>query len=81
MIFPTLIGLLIIIHITRTQKSPADQSNRINKIRLLWFALTREELFIDVFPWLRQDEYDNTSAFSTQQVSTKLVEEKDINIG
>lgn len=53
------IGLFIIFHIARPQSSPADSSNRINKIRLLWFALTREELFIDVFPWMRKDELDN----------------------
>lgn len=58
---PTLIGLFVLWHIFRPQKSPADTSNRINKIRLLWFALTREELFISVFPWLKNDERENVS--------------------
>ena len=55
------IGLFVIWHVVRPQKSPADTSNRINKIRLLWFALTREELFVDVFPWLKRDESENVN--------------------
>ena len=31
-IFCTLLGLFVVIHIMRPQKSPADTSNRINKI-------------------------------------------------
>lgn len=57
--FPLLIGLLTIFHWVRPQHAPADTSNRINAIRLWWFALTREELFVDKFPWLKQDELDN----------------------
>ena len=59
MVLPSLIGLFVLFHIFRGQKSPADTSNRINKVRLFWFAMTREELFVDVFPWLKNDEYDN----------------------
>ena len=58
-LFPTAIGLLTIFHWVRPQHKPADESNRINAIRLWWFALTREELFVDVFPWLKNDELDN----------------------
>lgn len=58
-LFPLAIGLLTIFHWVRPQKPPVDTSNRINAIRLWWFALTRQELFVDVFPWLKQDEYDN----------------------
>ena len=57
--FFTVIGLFTFFHILREQNSPVDASNRINKIRLWWFVLTREELFVDTFPWLKQDEYDN----------------------
>lgn len=57
----TLIGLFVVFHIVRGQKSPADTSNRINKIRLLWFCMTREDLFVDTFPWLRNDELDNVT--------------------
>ena len=57
---PLALGLFVLFHIFRPQHEPADRSNRINKIRLLWFALTREELFTDRFPWLRRDELANT---------------------
>jgi len=53
------LGLLIVWHIARPQRAPADTSNRINKVRLLWFALTREDLFVPLFPWLGRDEADN----------------------
>lgn len=53
------LGLLVIWHIARPQRAPADTSNRINKARLLWFALTREELFVGALPWLRRDELAN----------------------
>ena len=46
-------------HIVREQASPVDESNKINKIRLLWFALTREGEFVTLFPWLLRDEWDN----------------------
>lgn len=58
-LFPTILGLFVLFHIFRPQKSPADTSNRINKIRLFWFALTRENLFINAFPWLKHDELKN----------------------
>lgn len=53
------VGLLMFWHVLRPQRSPADSSNRINKIRLVWFAMTREDLFVDVFPWLKRDEAEN----------------------
>lgn len=55
----SLLGLFVCFHLLRNQRSPADQSNRINKIRLFWFVLTREELFVGIFPWLKDDEYRN----------------------
>ncbi len=55
----SVLGLLIAWHIARPQRSPADSSNRINKARLLWFAMTREEMFLPIFPWLARDERDN----------------------
>lgn len=58
-LFFTFIGFFVMFHILRPQKSPADESNRINKIRLFWFAMTREELFVDALPWLKNDEFDN----------------------
>jgi len=59
LIVPGLLGLFILFHIFRPQKDPADSSKRINKIRLLWFVITREELFVDTFEWLKHDEMDN----------------------
>lgn len=56
---PLLIGLLTLYHLVRSKRAPADTSNRINHIRLWWFALTREDKFVDLFPWLRRDEWDN----------------------
>ncbi len=56
-----LFSLFVAFHVFRPQKSPADASNRINKIRLLWFCLTREDLFADSMPWLKNDELDNVT--------------------
>ena len=57
---PAAIGLLFIFHVfVRSKKPPADTSNRINHFRLVWFAMTREGLCVDLFPWLKHDEYDN----------------------
>ncbi len=61
MAFPALIGLFTFYHWFRPQHKPADSSNRFNPIRLWWFGLTREELFVDLFPWLKHDELDNVS--------------------
>lgn len=55
----TLIGLVTLIQFARTKLPPADESNRINHIRLWWFVLTRPELFVNTFSWLKNDEYDN----------------------
>lgn len=57
---PAAFGLLVFFHIfVRKKKSPADASNRINHFRLVWFALTREQKFVDVFPWMKNDELEN----------------------
>ena len=60
LILPALFGSLVLFRVLiRPKKSPADKSNRINHLRLVWFALTREDLFVDAFPWMKHDEYDN----------------------
>ncbi len=59
MALPALIGLFTFYHWFRPQHEPADPGNVFNPIRLWWFALTREELFVDLFPWLKRDELDN----------------------
>lgn len=53
---PALIGLFVIWHIARPQKAPADTSNRINKVRLIWYALTREHELARAIGWLHLDE-------------------------
>ena len=57
--FFTLLGMLVAFHVIRKQRWPADRSNRINKIRLIWFALKHEGRFTDLFPWLMNDESEN----------------------
>lgn len=57
--FTSALGLFVIFHIVRPQKSPADKTNRINKIRIFWFALTREDQLAKDIPWLKRDEYEN----------------------
>ena len=56
----TLLGCVVFILVfIRPMKAPADTSNRIAHLRLVWRALTRAELFVDLFPDLKQDEEDN----------------------
>jgi hypothetical protein len=55
------LGTFIFVQLLKPAALPADQSNRINKIRLLWFALTRPELFAGWFEWMRHDELDNVN--------------------
>ena len=57
-LFATGLGLLVLFHVIRPQKAPADESNRINKLRLIWFAMKHEDKFVDLFPWLKEDEMD-----------------------
>lgn len=53
------LGVFVFVQLLKPAKLPADKSNRINKIRLVWFALTRPELFVREFAWLKNDELDN----------------------
>jgi hypothetical protein len=55
----TLIGFVTLLQFARNKLPPADESNRINHVRLWWFVITRPELFVNTFPWLKSDEYDN----------------------
>ena len=54
-----LLGLFITVQIMRNKKLPMDQSNRINHVRLVWFSVSRPELFVNCFEWLKHDELDN----------------------
>jgi hypothetical protein len=55
----TLIGFVTLLQFAKNKIPPADESNRINHIRLWWFVLTRPELFVNTFPWLKNDELEN----------------------
>ena len=54
-----LITILIIVKVALPKKEPMDTSNRINHIRLIWWAINDPEKFVDQCPWLAKDEGDN----------------------
>ena len=55
-----LFGLFIFVKVLLMgMKAPADTSNRIAHLRLVWFAITRPEIFVECFEWLKHDELDN----------------------
>ena len=58
-IFPLLIGLMTVGSWAFRLKSPADNSNRINRVRLWWYAISAPHRSIKSFYWLRGDETDN----------------------
>ncbi len=60
-IIATLLGGLVLFHLMKSKQYPMDSSNRINHIRLFWFALTKPHLFVKTFEWLKNDEEDNFS--------------------
>lgn len=54
------IGLFFIIKVLfLPMKAPADKSNRIAHLRLVWWSITRPEEFVKQFPWLARDEKEN----------------------
>lgn len=64
----TLTGLLVFVQtLVIPKKAPMDKSNRLNHLRLVWFALKSPEDFVDLyrenelqaFPWLERDEGEN----------------------
>ena len=58
--FCTLVGLLVMVQIfVVPKKRPMDKSNRINHLRLVWFALKSPHKFTELMPWLTRDEGDN----------------------
>lgn len=55
-----LIGLFVLVKtLFMPMKPPADKSNRIAHLRLVWWAITRPEMFIAQAPWLARDEQEN----------------------
>jgi hypothetical protein len=59
-LFFAMLGFYTLVCIFKAKRLPMDTSNRINHIRLWWFVLTRPELFVGTFAWLKNDEYDNS---------------------
>ena len=57
----TAVGAVTIFYWIKPAEGGVDPSNVINRIRLWWFACKRPYLFIDVFPWLKNDELDNVT--------------------
>ena len=56
-----LIGLFVLMKVLfMPMQKPADTSNRIAHLRLVWFAINRPQNFVELYPWLMQDEQDNT---------------------
>lgn len=55
----TLAGVALFYGTIRKQKSPADESNRLNKLILVWYAISREDLFTDILPFLKKDLLEN----------------------
>lgn len=58
-IFPLLIGIMTVGSWSLRLKAPADKSNRINRVRLWWYAISAPHRSIKSFHWLGGDETDN----------------------
>ena len=55
-----IIGLFVIVKVLfLPMQAPADQTNRIAHLRLVWWAINRPERFVDLYPWLTRDEDEN----------------------
>ena len=57
--FILVIGAMPVFFVSRAKREPMDSSNRINHIRLIWWVITKPEMFVEQFPWLAFDEGDN----------------------
>lgn len=54
-----LIGLFVFVKVLLLpMKAPADTSNRIAHLRLVWLSINSPEYFVPTQPWLRMDERD-----------------------
>ena len=58
-IFVLLIGMMTVFSWSLRIKAPADKSNRINRVRLWWYAISAPHRSIKSFYWLQGDETDN----------------------
>ncbi len=58
-IFTLLIGIVTVASWMMPIKAPADQSNRINRIRLWHWCVAAPHRFLANFSWMGGDEVDN----------------------
>ncbi len=58
-IFVLAIGMITVFSWALRLKAPADNSNRINRIRLWWYAVSAPHRSIKSFYWLGGDETDS----------------------
>ena len=58
-IFTQIIGIMTVGSWALRIKAPADKSNRINRVRLWWYAISAPHRSIKSFKWLGGDETDN----------------------
>ena len=70
-IFVLVIGIMTVFSWALPIKSPADNSNRINRVRLWWFAISAPHRFLKCFPWMGGDEVDNLRAGRTWEKGEK----------
>lgn len=66
--FILVIGAMPVFFVSRAKRKPMDESNRINHIRLIWWAYTKPEMFATCagMEWLQRDEGDNINVTKTQ---------------
>lgn len=58
----TLLGAYVFAKVILMPNSPpADRTNRINHLRVVFFAIQSPEKFIKMYPWLGRDEQENVT--------------------
>ena len=56
----SLVGLFVLVKVLfMPMQKPADTSNRIAHLRLVWWAINRPQNFVSLYPWLMRDEQEN----------------------
>jgi hypothetical protein len=57
-LLPSLIGLLVIYHVliaTKTLDDGTELTNRVARTTYFWFAISRPEDGVPLYPWLKYD--------------------------
>lgn len=55
------VTFVIVVKVAMPKTLPMDESNRINHIRIIWFAIAKPHRFVNHFAWLRNDEGENVN--------------------